>query len=170
MINQKMQDAINEQINAELYSAYLYLSMSAWFANQGLPGSASWMKVQALEEFSHADKFFNYLLERGGKVTFPEIKAPQTEWDSPAAVFDGVLAHEQLVTSLINKLMDVATEEKDYAAKIFLQWFIAEQVEEEASAQEVIDKVKLTQNNPGAMFMIDSKLGSRTFNPPASGE
>ena len=170
MINQKMQDAINAQINAELYSSYLYLAMSAWFANHGLPGSASWMKVQALEETTHADKLFNYLLERGGKVTFPAIDAPQTEWDSPAAVFDAVLAHEQLVTSLVNKLMDTAIEEKDHAAQIFLQWFVAEQVEEEAGAQDVIDRVKLTQNNPGAMLMIDSHLASRTFNPPASGE
>ncbi|AQQ70451.1 Ferritin [Limihaloglobus sulfuriphilus] len=168
MLSEKMQDAINEQINAELFSAYLYLSMSAWLADNGMPGGANWMKVQAMEEFTHADKFFNYVLERGGKIKLGAINAPQASWESASDVYNGVLEHEQKVTGLINSLMDVAVDEKDHAAKIFLQWFVEEQVEEEASAQEVIDKVKLTSANPGAMFMVDKDLGSRVFTPPES--
>jgi ferritin len=168
MLSEKMQDAINKQINAELFSAYLYLSMSAWLADNGMPGGANWMKVQAMEEFTHADKFFNYVLERGGKIELEAIEAPQTSWDSPKDVYNGVLEHERKVTALINNLMDTAAEQRDHAAKIFLQWFIEEQVEEEASAQEIIDKVKLTASNPGAMFMVDKELGSRVFTPPAS--
>jgi ferritin len=168
MLSEKMQDAINKQINAELFSAYLYLSMSAWLADNGMPGGANWMKVQAMEEFTHADKFFNYVLERGGKIELEAIEAPQTSWDSPKDVYNGVLEHERKVTALINNLMDTAAEQRDHAAKIFLQWFIEEQVEEEASAQEIIDKVKLTASNPGAMFMVDKDLAGRVFTPPAS--
>lgn len=166
MIGQKLQDEINAQINAELYSAYLYLSMSAFFEYLGYPGAANWMKIQAMEEFTHADKFFNYLNERGGKVMLFAIDQPDSQWDSALDVFEAVLKHEKKVTARINHLFDIAVEEKDHAAEIFLQWFVEEQVEEEKSASDVIDQVKLAAQAPGAMFMIDKELAQRTFNPP----
>jgi len=162
-----MEKALNEQINSELYSAYLYLSMAAYFESINLKGFSSWMRVQTMEEQAHAKKFYDYVFSRGGRVVLSEIKAPPAEWDSPLAAFEHVLEHEQLVTSLINKLADLSLELRDHATNSFLQWFIDEQVEEEASAGEIIQNLKLNENNPGGLFLIDKELAQRTFVPPA---
>lgn len=170
MIKDTLNDAINEQINAELYSAYLYLSMSADFESKNLPGFANWMRVQFEEEQFHAMKMFDYVNERGGKVILKPIKGPEVQWETPLAAFEAVLKHEIYVTSLINKLMDLAIAESDHAAKGFLQWFVDEQVEEEANAEALVAKVKMVEGNPHAMFMIDKDLAARVFTPPAAGE
>ena len=166
MIGQKMQEAVNDQINAELYSSYLYLSMSAAFESMGMPGCANWMKIQAMEEMTHADKFYAYLINRGGRVALKEIAAPPREWSSAKEIFEAVLEHEIKVTALINRLVDVAEAQKDHAAKFFLQWFVEEQVEEESNATAIIDQIRLASNNPGAMLMVDKELGQRVFTPP----
>lgn len=168
MIKDTLNDAINEQINAELYSAYLYLSMSADFESKNLPGFANWMRVQFEEEQFHAMKMFDYVNERGGKVIFKSIAGPEVQWETPLAAFEAVLKHEIYVTSLINKLMDLAIAESDHAAKGFLQWFVDEQVEEEANAEALVAKVKMVEGNPHAMFMIDKDLAARVFTPPAA--
>ncbi len=166
MINKEMEKAINDQINAELYSAYLYLSMSAYFESISLKGFANWMRVQAMEEQTHVKRFYDYLLDRGGRVILSEIKAPPVEWDSPLAAFEHLLEHEQYVTSLINNLVDLAIRLKDHATNSFLKWFVDEQVEEEASADEIIQSLRLNENNPGGLFLIDKDLAQRTFVPP----
>lgn len=167
MINQRLEKAINEQINAELYSAYLYLSMGAYFEEQGLEGFANWMRVQFEEEQFHGLKFFDYLAERGGRILLGAIEAPATEWESPVAVFEEVLKHERHVTSLINNLIDIAIEEKDHATKSFLNWFIDEQVEEEAAAESLLSQLKLVEGDGRGLLMLDRELSSRTFTPPA---
>ncbi len=167
MIGKKMQKALNDQVNAEMYSSYLYLSMNTWFQSQNLPGCANWMRVQAQEEMTHAMKIYDYIHERGGQVTLNAIDKPPAKWDSPVAVFEAVCKHEQKVTGLIDKLVDLAITEKDHASNSFLQWFVDEQVEEEASADEVLQKIKAVQKAPGGMFMMDRELGQRIFAPPA---
>ena len=168
MLSEKMQEALNIQINKEIYSAYLYLSMAAYCESINLKGFASWMTVQVQEELSHAQKFFNYLPERGAKVILQPIDGPQIEWDSTLAVFEHVYEHEQLVTSLINGLVKLARAEDDYATESFLKWFIDEQVEEEASASEVVEKLKLAGDRGGGLFMLDRELGTRVFTPPVA--
>lgn len=163
MLTKKMESALNTQINEEFWAAYLYLSMSAHFTAEGLPGFANWMHVQAQEEVTHAMKLYNYVLERDGKVTLEPIKAVATSWDSPLAVFEASLAHEQKVTAMINKLVEVAIEEKDHATRSMLQWFIDEQVEEEASAKAIIDSLKLIGDNGYGLYSVDKDLASRTF-------
>lgn len=163
-----MEDAINKQLNAELYSAYLYLSMGAYFEATDLSGFANWMRVQAQEERDHAMKFYDYLVTRGARVTLTEIEAPPTEWESAIAVFDHVYRHEQMVTGLINKLVDLAISLSDHATNNFLQWYVAEQVEEEESASTVLQKVKLSEEDSRALFMIDQELATRAYNPPAA--
>ena len=171
MISERMQDAMNAQINAELYSAYLYLSMAAHFETESLEGMANWMRCQAQEEVVHAMKFFGYVNERGGSVTLAAIDGPETSWESPLAVFEQGYAHEQKVTGLINDLVSLAEELKDRADLSFLQWFVDEQVEEEDSARTVVDKLKLFGGSPHALYMIDQELGQRVFTPPpAEGE
>jgi ferritin len=170
MLKKKMQKALNGQLNAELYSSYLYLSMAAHFLSKNLPGFANWMRVQAQEELIHAMKFYDYVAERGGAVVLSKIDGPPTEWESPAAVFKHVYEHEQKVTGLINDLVNLAIDEKDHASNIFLQWFVSEQVEEEASASDVFEKVKLVGKSPDALLMLDRELGQRVFTPPASGK
>jgi ferritin len=167
MISKTMEKALNEQVNAELYSAYLYLSMQAYFEAQNFKGFANWMNVQTREEVTHAMRLYDFINKRGGKVALKPIAGPETDWKSPAAVFEQVAAHESKVTGLINDLVKLAIQEKDHAANSFLQWFVNEQVEEEASAAEVLGKVKLAQDAPGAMFMIDKELAARVFTPPA---
>lgn len=167
MLSEKMQEALNTQINKEIYSAYLYLSMAAYCESINLKGFANWMTIQVQEELNHAQKFFNYLPERGGKVNLQPIDGPKTEWDSPMAVFKHVYEHEQLVTGLIHGLVKLAREEDDYATESFLKWFIDEQVEEEASASEVVEKLKLAGDRGGGLFMLDRELGTRVFTPPA---
>ncbi len=168
MLKPKIQDALNEQINAELYSSYLYLSMSAWFESKTLAGMANWMRIQAQEELLHAMKFFDFINERNGLVVLTQIEAPRTEWNAPLEVFENSLAHEEKVTGLINALVDLSLAESDHATDTFLQWFVTEQVEEEAAAQTVVDKLKLGGDNPVALFMIDSELAGRMPPPPAA--
>lgn len=161
MISKTMSDAINKQINAELYSSYLYLSMAAYFESVNLPGAAHWMNIQVQEELGHAVKFFNFVNERRGRVILTGIEGPSSEWDSPLAAFEAVLEHEQMVTGLINNLADLAITEKDHASGIFLQWFVTEQVEEESSADAIIQKMKLAGDAPGAVLMLDQELAAR---------
>ncbi len=168
MISKKMEDALNEQVNAELYSAYLYLSMESYFKAQNLNGFANWMRVQTQEEAAHAMKIYDFINERGGRVTLKTIEGPQTEWDSALVVFNAAYEHEQKVTGLINTLVDLAIKEKDHATNSFLQWFVNEQVEEEASADEIVQQLKMMESAPGGMFMLDRELGQRVFTPPAT--
>jgi len=171
MLSGTMQKAMNDQLNAETYSAYLYWSMAAYFERLNLKGFANWMKVQAQEEMAHAVKFFDQLNERGGAVTLTAIEAPQTEWESPLAAFEHTCKHEGVVTDRINRLVDLAIKESDHASNNFLQWFVAEQVEEEASADEIRQRLKLAGDSPNALLMIDQALGQRVFvNPLTAGE
>ncbi len=163
MISKKMEDGINKQINAELYSAYLYLSMSAYFESTGLSGFAAWMKAQALEEREHAMKFFDYLAERGGRILLDAIDKPKSEWKSSLDVFEEVYTHEQHVTSLIHQLVELAEKEKDHASSVMLQWYVTEQVEEEASASDIVDKLKMVGESGNGIFMMDQKLGQRAI-------
>lgn len=163
IISKKMQEAINEQINAEMYSAYMYLSMSSHFQSQGLQGFANWMYVQWQEEMTHAVKFFNYVHERGGKVTLKEIKQPPYEWSSALEIMEASLEHEQHVTSLINKLVEISLEEKDYATNNMLQWYVKEQVEEEANVTAIVDELKMIGESKQGLLMLDKELRGRTF-------
>ena len=168
MISKKMEKALNEQVNAELYSAYLYLSMEAYFKSLNLNGFATWMRVQTQEEVMHGTKIYEFINGRGGRITLKAIEGPQTKWDSPLDVFKEVYKHEQKVTGLINNLVDLAIEEKDHATSTFLQWFVNEQVEEEASADQVVQQLVMMEKAPGGMFMLDRELGQRVFTPPAA--
>jgi ferritin len=168
MLNQKIEAALNKQLNAELYSSYLYLSMSAYFQSTNLPGFANWMRVQAQEELVHAMKFYDFINERGGHVMLQQIEGPPKEWSSPLDAFENAYKHEQKVTGLINDLVNLATGEGDHATNIFLQWFVTEQVEEEASADEVVQKLKLMGDASGGLFMLDREMGQRVFTPPAA--
>ena len=170
MIAEKMQEALNKQVNAELYSAYLYLSMSGYFESIGLKGFANWMRVQTREEQFHAMKLHDYIIERGGRVILKQIEAPPNNWDSPLAVLEATLKHEQKVTGLINDLVYLAREQKDNASEIFLQWFVKEQVEEEDNVSTVLAQLKLVEDNPKALFMIDNQMAQRVFTPPAAAE
>jgi ferritin len=171
MISKRIEDAFNKQINAELYSSYLYLAMSAYFESVNLKGFANWMRCQAQEEIVHAMKFYDFLFERGGTARLTAIEGPPTAWDSPVHAFEEAYRHEQKVTSLINDRVDLAVQERDHAANNFLQWFVAEQVEEESSADGVIQSLKLAGNQGGGLFMIDRELGQRVFAyPPATSE
>lgn len=166
MLKPRMQDALNEQINKEYYSAYLYLSMSSYFESVNLSGFAKWMNAQYQEEIQHVLKFFRYIVERGGRVLLQPIEGPPTEWDSPLAAFEAAYGHEVLVTGLINDLVDLAVAEHDHATNNFLQWFIEEQVEEEASTDGVVQQLKLAGDG-GGLFLLDRELGQRVFTPPA---
>jgi len=168
MLSEKMQNALNDQLNAELYSAYLYLAMAAHFESVNLPGFANWMKIQTREELAHAMKFYDYINERGGNVALKAIAEPPAKWKSPPDAFQASLDHEKLVTQRINNLMDLAIEQKDHAARSFLNWFVDEQVEEETSVGQVIEKLKMVKDAPGAMFMLDRELSRRVFTPPPS--
>jgi len=168
MLSPKMQDALNRQLNAELYSGYMYLSMSSYFKSVNLDGFAAWMHVQAQEELMHAMKFYDFVIQRGGRALLAEVAAPPTEWQSPVEVFEATLAHEQKVTGMINDLMEVAISERDHATQIFLQWFVTEQVEEEESVGGVLEQLKLMGEATGGLFMIDRELGQR--GATASGE
>lgn len=163
MLKQRMLDALNAQINAEQYSALMYLSMSAYFNDKGLPGFANWMYIQYQEEMTHANKFFNYVVERGGKVELKAIEQVPTAWDGIIDVYEKTLEHEQMVTGLINNLTDIAFEEKDHATQSFLTWYIDEQVEEEANVTEILDTLKLINGQGNGIFMLDREMRSRTF-------
>lgn len=161
-----MNDALNEQINAEWYSAYLYLSMEGYFESLNLPGFANWMRAQIQEEAMHALKIYDFVNERGGRVLLKSIAQPPAEWDTPLAVFEAAYKHEQKVTGLINNLVNLAIREKDHATNNFLQWFVSEQVEEEASAGQVVQKLKMAENAPGGRLLLDRELARRVFTPP----
>jgi len=167
LLHEKMLAAISEQINKELYSAYLYQSMMAHFESIGLAGAANWMRVQSMEETLHAYKFYDYVVERGGKVLLQAIEGPPTAWPTLLAAFEQVAEHEQFVTSLINGLMDIALEVRDHASASFLQWYVDEQVEEEAAADKIIQKLRLVGDNPNGLFMVDQELAARVFVVPA---
>jgi len=166
MISKKIEEALNGQVNAELYSAYLYLSMESYFKSLDLNGFANWMRVQTQEEIVHATKIYDFINGRGGRIILKAIEGPPTQWDSPRAVFEAAYAHEQKVTGLINGLVDLAIKEKDHATHTFLQWFVNEQVEEEASADTVVQQLKMMENAPGGLFMLDRELALRVFTPP----
>ena len=167
MLNQKLQDALNEQINAELFSAYLYLSMAQHFEAEGLPGFANWFKVQFKEEQDHATIFMNYINQRGGRVMLKAIDAVPTSWASPMDAFKATLEHEQKVTSLINGLYALATEVNDYATRDRLAWFVTEQVEEEDNCRVLIDKLRLIGDNGMGLYMLNTELAARTYTVPS---
>ena len=161
MLTDKMQKALNGQMNAELYSSYLYLSMNAYFKSVNLDGFANWMYYQAQEELEHAMKFYDFICQRGNRVQLAQIEAPPSEWNSPLAVFEDTLAHEQKVTGLINDLVEIANEQRDHASQIFLQWFVSEQVEEEDSVGGVLEQLKLMGEAKGGLFMMDREMAKR---------
>ena len=166
MLSKKMEKALNQQVNAEVYSSYLYLAMAAWFSEKNLAGFVNWFKTQALEELYHGMKIYNFIEERGGRPMLDKIDKPPAKWDSMIAVFENVYSHEQKVTGMINGLVDIAIKEKDHATNNFLQWFVAEQVEEEASADEALQKLILAGEHGSGMFMLDKEFGARIFNIP----
>jgi len=161
MLSKSMEDALNRQINRELYSAYLYTSMSAYFSSVNLAGFAKWMRVQAKEERAHAAKIYDYVLARGGKITLLDIEAPKSKWASAGKVFEDVYTHEQKVTGMIHALVELATKEKDHATFEMLQWFVKEQVEEEENASEILAKIKSIGDVPGHLFHLDHELAKR---------
>jgi ferritin len=161
MLNKKVEEAINEQIKNELYSGYLYLSMSAYFEANNLPGFARWMRLQAEEEQEHALKFFDFVNDRGGRVVLKAIDQPPVEFESALAIFEQTLEHEQKVTSLIHQLYELALEENDYPSQVMLQWFIDEQVEEEKNATQIVDTLKMVGDKGQALIMLDRALGRR---------
>ncbi len=161
MLNAKMQDALNAQIQAESYSAWLYLAMAGHAEQLGFKGMAHWLRLQHQEELAHAYKLFDYVHDRGGKVALRTLEAPPAEFGAPLALFEQVYKHEQHVTSLIHKLYELAVAEKDVATQVFLNWFVTEQVEEEASASEIVDKLKMIPEKSGGMFQLDKELGKR---------
>lgn len=166
MLSEKMEKAINNQINAEIYSSYLYMSMAAWFEGRQMPGFAHWMKVQAQEEMTHALKFYGFVNERGGKVVMQAIAGPPTDWDTPLAVLQAVAEHEAKVTGLINGLMDLALELRDHASTSFLQWFVDEQVEEESNVADAVGQLKLAEGAPAGILMLDKEMATRVFTMP----
>jgi ferritin len=161
MISKSIEQAINEQINKELYSSYLYLSMAAYFENKNLPGFAKWMYVQADEERGHGMKFFEHLVDRGGKVELKPIAGPATEWKLSLDVFKQVQEHEAFITASINALYELAGKEKDYPTQVLLQWFITEQVEEEKNAADIVQQLELIDAKGTAVLMLDHQLGKR---------
>lgn len=161
MLGKKIEKTLNDQLIAELYSSYLYLSMSAYCQTQDLPGFANWMRIQAQEELMPGMKFFDFINERGGRVNLGKIQSPPTKWPSPMKMFAHVLQHEQKVTGLINELVNLAINKKDHATNNFLQWFVKEQVEEEASAMEVLGKLKHIGKDGKGLIMLDSELAQR---------
>ena len=166
MISEKIQEALNEQINAELYSSYIYYSMSAYFDSISLSGFAHWMRVQALEELTHVQKLSAFINDRGGRAMMKPIPGPETEWASPLAVFKAAYAHEVEVSRLVNKLVDMSLAESDHGTYNFLQWFVSEQVEEEATADGIVQKLKLVEGAPGGLFLLDREVALRVFALP----
>jgi len=169
MMSKKMADAINEQINKEFYSAFLYLSMATKLEDMTLPGFANWMRVQYEEEVFHAMKLLNHLVERGERVSLKEIEAPPVEWESPLEIFSEAYDHEVKVTGMINNLVRIAMDDNDFATNQFLLWYVEEQVEEEDNTSTIRDKIKLVDEMPGGLYMLDKELAVRTFTPPAQG-
>lgn len=168
MMTAKLVDAFNGQIQFEIHSALIYKAMQAYFEAEDLPGMANWMNIQFQEELSHAEKMFNFVCEAGGRAKMLAMEEPRNEYSSPLEVFETSLAHEQIVTARINDLMDLAQQEKNHAAQIFLQWFVTEQIEEEANVGQVIAHLKRIQGDGRGLMMVDQQLASRTFVPIAA--
>lgn len=162
-INKKVEDAINKQVNAEVYSAYLYLGMQARCAEMNLKGLANWLYVQAQEEMTHAMKFYKFVLERGGHPVLPAIEGVRTDWKTPLEMFAAAYEHEQKVTAMINNIVDIAIAERDHASASMLNWFVDEQVEEEANSSEIAEKLKLIGESKDGLFMLDKELSTRVF-------
>ncbi len=167
MLKEKMNQALNAQINKEFYSAYLYLAMSVYFEDNNLPGFANWMRVQFQEEQFHGFKFFDYVHERGGKVTLDAIEKPQVDFEGIVDVYEETLKHEKMITKSVEDLMELAVAEKDYATQSFLHWFIDEQVEEEATVEEIINQLKMVDGKGQAILMFDRQFKTKQFVPPA---
>jgi ferritin len=165
-MKKKMEKAFNKQVNAEFYSSYLYLAMESYFKSISLTGFATWMRGQVQEEMFHGMKIYDYVHERGGRVQFEAIEKPMTQWESPLSAFEHILEHEKKVTELINDLIDVALETRDHAAKAFLDWFILEQVEEEATVGEIVDRLRLIGTDSSGLFFLNSELSKRVFTMP----
>lgn len=170
MLSKKMIDALNEQINKEMYSAYLYLAMSSYAEFKGLKGFSNWYRVQYQEEMEHAMRIYNYVQEQGAQVKLKAIEQPSSDFGTPLQILEKTLEHEQFVTKLINNLVDLAIEEKDHASQIFLQWFVTEQIEEESNVNEILDKLKLAGEDGNGLFMIDKDLAARVYTPPPVSE
>lgn len=165
-MNSNVEKALNQQIHAEFFSFYLYLSVSAYFKSIHLDGFANWMNVQAQEEYRHAMKLFDFLIERGGKVELLALDAPQKEWASPSAAFAAVLKHELYITERIDSLVDISTQEKDHATTVMLHWYVSEQVEEVATADTLANQVKMIEDSNHGLLMMDRELGARQLMPP----
>ncbi|MHB8973041.1 MAG: ferritin [Pirellulaceae bacterium] len=167
-MDKKIEKAFNSHLNAEFFSSYLYLSMANCFAAQNLEGMTAWMRIQVDEERLHAMKFVDFINDRGGRVILDQIDKPKSEWSSPLEAFEEALAHERLITKKINELLDLTIKENDHASAAFLQWFVNEQVEEEANALAIVGKLKLIKDNSMGLLMIDQQLGQRTPSAPAA--
>lgn len=168
MLSQSLQDALNEQVKNEFYSAHVYLSMASWFEAQALPGFAKWMRVQYQEELTHGLRIFDFINDRGGRALVYGFDTPPSDWKSPLNVFDNSYAHEQKVTAMINNLYALAVKENDYPTIVLLQWFINEQVEEEKNAKLIVDQLRMAGDNATALLLLDREMGART--PEAEGE
>ena len=166
MLGKKIGDALNEQVNREMYSAYLYMSMSAHFTNKGLKGFANWFMVQYHEEMLHAMKIYEYINLQGGRVMLKALKQPPSEFKSALDAFTKTLAHEQFITKSINDLMELAIAEKDHASQIFLQWYVTEQVEEESNDNEIIAQLKIIRDDSNGLIMLDRELAARMTTVP----
>lgn len=169
MLNKRIEKALNEQIQAEFFSAYLYLSISAYFETLNLSGFAHWTRLQFDEEQGHAMKLFDYICERSGQATLFAIEQPQHTWESPLAAFEQILEHEQMITGKINDLVGISIEENDHATVAMLQWFVTEQVEEEAQADKNVQDMKLIKDSPSGLFMLSRELHKRTLDPSPEG-
>ncbi len=168
MLSTKLQDALNEQMKNEFASAYIYMALAGYFQSEDLPGFASWMRAQALEEMTHGEKFFHFLCDAGGRTDLRAIDAPKNDFASPLEAFEFGLNHEKFVTDRIGKLMDLAIEERHHAAQIMLQWFVTEQVEEESSFSLIIRKLQRVEGDGRGLLLLDQELGQRVFVPPAA--
>lgn len=168
MLSEKLQDALNEQMKNEFFSAYLYMAVAGYFQAEDLPGFASWMRVQALEEMTHGERFFNFICDAAGRTDLRPIEGPKNGFKSPLEAFEYGLEHERFVTDRINKLMDLARQEGNHAAEICLNWFVTEQVEEEASFSLIAKKLKRVEGDGRGLLMLDQELGQRVFTPPAA--
>ena len=166
-LSKSLEDALNDQINAELYSAYLYLSMSAYCEAMNLPGFAHWMRLQQDEEQEHAMKIFDFVNDRGGRVTLKSVDQPPSDFRSPLDIMERALEHERSVTSMIGSLYDLAAEEKDYSAHVMLEWFVSEQVQEEKAASQIVERLRMVEGDGVGLSMIDATLGERQAQAPA---
>jgi ferritin len=168
MLSKKLQDALNKQINEEYYSSYIYLAMAAYLEDVNLDGCAHWMRMQAQEEWDHGMKIFDYMIDRGARIELREVKAPPKAWDSPLGVFKASLEHEQYMTSNINSLANLCIEERDHATNNLMQWYVSEQVEEEAQVEDIVKKLEMMGGDGPGLFLMDRELKSRPM-PVAPG-